>query len=204
MQFPHLFSPLRIGTVTVPNRISFSAHLTNLSERLPALGAVRHVPGRARARRHGSDHHRGAVGPPDATGPTSISSRRSGPRSVPGYRELTRAVHRVRHARLRPAQPQRPAGQRDATPACRVLGPVAGARRDVPRDAQGDGARGHPRGGGRLRAVGRPRPRGRVRRHRAPVQPQLAGAPVHVAADQPPRRRVRRLASRTGCASRAR
>jgi len=31
MQFPHLFSPLRIGQVTVPNRISFSAHLTNLA-----------------------------------------------------------------------------------------------------------------------------------------------------------------------------
>ena len=32
MQFPNLFSPLRIGRVTVPNRISFSAHLTNLAQ----------------------------------------------------------------------------------------------------------------------------------------------------------------------------
>ena len=31
-QFKYLFSPLQIGKVTVPNRISFSAHLTNLSE----------------------------------------------------------------------------------------------------------------------------------------------------------------------------
>jgi 2,4-dienoyl-CoA reductase (NADPH2) len=31
-QFKYLFSPLKIGSVTVPNRIVFSAHLTNLSE----------------------------------------------------------------------------------------------------------------------------------------------------------------------------
>ena len=31
-QFPKLFSPLRIGRVTVANRISFSAHLTNLAQ----------------------------------------------------------------------------------------------------------------------------------------------------------------------------
>src|SRR3989337_902200 len=31
-QFKFLFSRLKIGQVTVPNRISFSAHLTNLSE----------------------------------------------------------------------------------------------------------------------------------------------------------------------------
>ena len=31
-QFPYLFSPLRVGSTTVPNRIVFSAHLTNLAE----------------------------------------------------------------------------------------------------------------------------------------------------------------------------
>jgi mycofactocin system FadH/OYE family oxidoreductase 2 len=31
-QFPYLFSPLRVGSITVPNRIVFSAHLTNLAE----------------------------------------------------------------------------------------------------------------------------------------------------------------------------
>ena len=29
-QFPYLFSPLRLGSTVVPNRIVFSAHLTNL------------------------------------------------------------------------------------------------------------------------------------------------------------------------------
>ena len=36
MQFPHLFSPLQIGRVTVANRVSFSAHLTNLARRRAA------------------------------------------------------------------------------------------------------------------------------------------------------------------------
>ena len=31
-QFKYLFSPLRIGPIEVPNRISFSAHLTNFAE----------------------------------------------------------------------------------------------------------------------------------------------------------------------------
>ena len=31
-EYQYLFSPLRIGSVTVPNRINFAAHLTNLSE----------------------------------------------------------------------------------------------------------------------------------------------------------------------------
>ena len=31
-QFPYLFSPLRVGSITIPNRIVFSAHLTNLAE----------------------------------------------------------------------------------------------------------------------------------------------------------------------------
>ncbi len=31
-RYRHLFTPLRIGPVTVPNRIVFSAHLTNYAE----------------------------------------------------------------------------------------------------------------------------------------------------------------------------
>jgi len=31
MMFPNLFSPLKIGTVEVKNRISFQPHLTNLA-----------------------------------------------------------------------------------------------------------------------------------------------------------------------------
>ena len=31
-EYRYLFSPLQIGTVVVPNRINFAAHLTNLSE----------------------------------------------------------------------------------------------------------------------------------------------------------------------------
>lgn len=31
-EYPYLFSPLKIGSTIVPNRINFAAHLTNLSE----------------------------------------------------------------------------------------------------------------------------------------------------------------------------
>ena len=49
MQFPLLFSPLRIGRVEVPNRISFSAHLTNLAEHgLPTERLADYLAARAR------------------------------------------------------------------------------------------------------------------------------------------------------------
>ncbi|MGZ8481409.1 MAG: oxidoreductase, partial [Candidatus Limnocylindria bacterium] len=49
MQFSHLFSPLQIGRVTVPNRGSFSAHLTNLaSEGLPTERLIDYLAARAR------------------------------------------------------------------------------------------------------------------------------------------------------------
>ena len=31
-EYQYLFSPLKIGSIVVPNRINFAAHLTNLSE----------------------------------------------------------------------------------------------------------------------------------------------------------------------------
>jgi 2,4-dienoyl-CoA reductase (NADPH2) len=40
-QFKFLFSPLTIGKATVPNRISFSAHLTNFAEN--SLPSERHA-----------------------------------------------------------------------------------------------------------------------------------------------------------------
>ncbi len=40
-QFKYLFSPLTIGKVIVPNRISFSAHLTSFAE--DCLPSERHA-----------------------------------------------------------------------------------------------------------------------------------------------------------------
>ena len=68
MQFPHLFSPLQIGRVTVANRVSFSAHLTNLADDGLPTRAAHRLPGGPRPRRHGPHHHRGAVGAPHRPG----------------------------------------------------------------------------------------------------------------------------------------
>ena len=40
-QFKYLFTPLKIGSTIVPNRISFSAHLTNFAEH--GLPSERHL-----------------------------------------------------------------------------------------------------------------------------------------------------------------
>ena len=64
-RYPLLFSPLRIGPVTVANRAVFSAHLTNYARGRPAERPARRLlrrPGRRRRRAH---HHRGALDSPD-------------------------------------------------------------------------------------------------------------------------------------------
>jgi 2,4-dienoyl-CoA reductase-like NADH-dependent reductase (Old Yellow Enzyme family) len=48
-QFKYLFSPLPIGRTVVPNRISFSSHLTNFAEdNLPSERHVYYLAERAR------------------------------------------------------------------------------------------------------------------------------------------------------------
>ena len=48
-QFKYLFSPLQIGNTLVPNRISFSAHLTNFAENnLPSEQHVYYLAERAK------------------------------------------------------------------------------------------------------------------------------------------------------------
>ena len=93
MQFPHLFSPLRIGTVTVPNRISFSAHLTNLSEDgLPSARYAAYLAARARGGTGLIITEEQSVHPSDRAYEHLIEAFR--PEAVPGYQDLTRAVHR--------------------------------------------------------------------------------------------------------------
>ena len=80
-RYRHLFTPLRLGPVAVPNRIVFSAHLTNYAtDGLPTEQHAAYYarPGRRRGRPH---HHRGALDPPAPTGPTRSSSTASIPRS---------------------------------------------------------------------------------------------------------------------------
>ena len=134
-RYRHLFTPLRIGPVTVRNRIVFSAHLTNYAERRPAHRAARRLLRGAGGRRRRPDHHRGALDPPHR-----LALREAHPRVPPrGDRRLPpdhRRRPRPRRADLRPDQPQRRPGLVDVLPAAGV-GAQPGARPAVPRGPQG-------------------------------------------------------------------
>ncbi|MFH1833768.1 MAG: NAD(P)-binding protein, partial [bacterium] len=92
MQFPNLFSPLRIGRVTVPNRISFSAHLTNLADDGLVTERLTHY---LAARAHGGAGliitEEQSVHPSDRAYEHLIEAFR--PEVVVGYKRLTEAVH---------------------------------------------------------------------------------------------------------------
>jgi len=92
VQFPHLFSPQRIGRVTVANRISFSAHLTNLSEKgLPTQRLTEYLTARARGGAGLIITEEQSVHPTDRAYEHLMEAFR--PEIVAGYRQLTRAVH---------------------------------------------------------------------------------------------------------------
>lgn len=93
MQFVNLFSQLRIGTVTVPNRISFSAHLTNLSDGcLPSERYAHYLAARARGGTGLIITEEQSVHPTDWAYEHLIEAFR--PEVVPGYQRITREVHR--------------------------------------------------------------------------------------------------------------
>jgi mycofactocin system FadH/OYE family oxidoreductase 2 len=91
-QFKFLFSPLAIGRVVVPNRISFSAHLTNFAE--DCLPSERHAFYYAARARGGAGliiTEELSVHPTDRAYEKSIEVFR--PETVPGFNTITRAVH---------------------------------------------------------------------------------------------------------------
>jgi mycofactocin system FadH/OYE family oxidoreductase 2 len=91
-QFPLLFSPLRIGRVEVPNRISFSAHLTNLAEDgLPGDRLTHYLAARARGGAGLIITEEQSVHPTDRAYEHLIEAFR--PEVVPLYKKLTGAVH---------------------------------------------------------------------------------------------------------------
>ena len=109
MAYRYLWSPLRLGPVTVRNRIVFSAHLTNYAE-----------DGRP-TEQHAAYYEARAAGgagliitEEHSTHPTDWPYEKlihGFHRDViPGYRRITDAVHRHRVADLRPDQPQRRPG----------------------------------------------------------------------------------------------
>ena len=92
MQFPHLFSPLEIGRVTVPNRISFSAHLTNLAvDGLPTERLTHYLEARARGGAGLIITEEQSVHPSDRAYEHLIEAFK--PEVVPHYKQLTRAIH---------------------------------------------------------------------------------------------------------------
>jgi mycofactocin system FadH/OYE family oxidoreductase 2 len=91
-QFKFLFSPLRIGAVTVPNRISFSAHLTNLAEdNLPSERQAYYLAERARGGAGLIITEEQSVHPTDHAYEKLIDAWK--PEAIPGYRKICRAVH---------------------------------------------------------------------------------------------------------------
>jgi len=91
-QFKFLFSPLKIGRVTVPNRISFSAHLTNLAENnLPSERQARYLAERAKGGAGLIITEEQSVHPTDHAYEKLVDAWK--PEAVPGYRRICRAVH---------------------------------------------------------------------------------------------------------------
>jgi 2,4-dienoyl-CoA reductase (NADPH2) len=91
-RFPYLFSPLRVGSITVPNRIVFSAHLTNLAQDgRPGPDLVAYYEERARGGTGLIISEEQSVHPTDHAYERLI--RAFDEAVVPAYRELTRRVH---------------------------------------------------------------------------------------------------------------
>jgi mycofactocin system FadH/OYE family oxidoreductase 2 len=91
-QFKYLFSPLTIGKVVVPNRISFSAHLTNFAENcLPSERHAFYYAARARGGTGLIITEELSVHATDRAYEKSIEAFRS--ETIPGFKRITRAVH---------------------------------------------------------------------------------------------------------------
>ncbi len=91
-QFKYLLSPLKIGNIVVPNRVSFSAHLTNFAEDcLPSERHVHYLTARAKGGTGLIITEEQSVHPTDRAYEKLIEAFR--PEVIPGYKKITRAVH---------------------------------------------------------------------------------------------------------------
>ncbi len=92
-QYRYLFSPLRLGPVTVPNRIVFSAHLTNYAEDgMPSEQHAAYYEARAAGGAGLIITEEHSVHPTDWPYEKMIHAFH--PEVVPGYKRITEAVHR--------------------------------------------------------------------------------------------------------------
>jgi mycofactocin system FadH/OYE family oxidoreductase 2 len=91
-QFKFLFSPLQFGAVTVPNRISFSAHLTNFAEdNLPSERHAYYLAERAKGGTGLIVTEELTVHPSDHAYEKLVDAYK--PEAVPGFQSICRAVH---------------------------------------------------------------------------------------------------------------
>jgi len=91
-RFRYLFSPLKIGSTTVRNRISFSAHLTRFAENwLPTERNAAYLGERAKGGCGLIITEEQSVHPTDRAYDRMIDAFE--PAVVPGYRQITWAVH---------------------------------------------------------------------------------------------------------------
>ena len=194
--YRYLFTPLRLGPVTVPNRIVFSAHLTNY--------ATSGLPTEQHAAYYAARAAGGAgliITEEHSTHPTDWPYEKLihgfNPEVVTGYRRITDAVHE--HGVPILAQINHNGGQASSMYSRLPVwapSPVADPLfREVPKAVEPDEIReivagyalgGHPLHGGWLR------------RHRAPVLALLHRAGLPLARHQSPGRRVRRLPGQPG------
>lgn len=92
-QFPHLFSPLTIGSTRIRNRISFSAHMTRYAEnQLPTKTYAYYLAERAKGGCGLVITEEQSVHPTDRAYDRMIDAFE--PAVVPGYRVMTEMVHR--------------------------------------------------------------------------------------------------------------
>ncbi len=91
-QYQFLFTPIRIGQTTIPNRIVFAAHLTNLAEdNLPGPRLIAYYAERAKGGCGLIITEEQSVHPSDWAYQKLIHG--FDPRVIPTYRRMTRAVH---------------------------------------------------------------------------------------------------------------
>ena len=201
--YRYLWTPLALGPVTVRNRIVFSAHLTNYArdgqptEQHAAYYAARAAGGAGLIITEEHSTH-----PTDWPYEKLIHGFHRD--VIPGYRRITDAVHRHRVPIF--AQINHNGGQASSMYSrLPVWAPSAVADplfREVPKAVTAAEIDEIVAGyAARRRALRR----GRVRRHRAAVQPLVDRARLPVAGHQPAHRRLRRRRSPTapGCCSRS-
>ena len=204
-RYPHLFSPLQIGTVTVRNRILQTAHVKLFTEN--GVDSNRNVAYQVERAKGGAGlliTGNRLVHPTSTTGmPRFAYQYLKGALEID--RKMTSGVHAhgaVMFTQLNHFGLER--NERLGGRPPRPLGPVGGQVACLRRDGEGDGAGGHRRGDRLVGPLRRAVQGGRLRRDGGAHRAQLPAPPVPLAGLQQARRRVRRLASRTGFASRAR